>query len=468
MEGTDRMKSKAQLFFEGVHNQSIAVIGIGVSNTGLIQLLAAHGAHVTACDRRTRAQLGDAADLLESAGVTLKLGESYLEDLSPAILFRTPGMDYHHPVLTALRKDGAVVTSEMEVFFDLCPCSIIAVTGSDGKTTTTTLIAEMLRAQGRRVHLGGNIGRALLPTVLEIHPEDIAVVELSSFQLISMRQSPEIAVITNLSPNHLDVHKNMAEYIDAKRNLYLHQNAFSTTVLNADNETTASFAPDIRGRLRWFSLRHPVQNGAYLNEEGILCTAKNGTVTPLFSADTIRLPGIHNTANYLAAIAAVDTLVAKEHMRHVASTFGGVEHRIEFVRELDGVQWYNDSIATSPTRAIAGLEAFTQKLILLAGGYDKQIPFEPLVPYLIEKVRLLILTGATAEKIERAVRSHPSYRPGAPEICHAADLAESVSLAHKYAAPGDIVSLSPACASFDSYANFEARGKHYKDLVHQL
>lgn len=454
-------------FFAEMRGKRVAVIGIGVSNTELSKLLARQGAPVTVCDRRTRDQI-EAATELEAAGCALRLGENYLENLNAEVVFRTPGMYFYHPALTALRERGAAVTSEMEVFFDLCPCKTIAVTGSDGKTTTTTLIAEMLRAQGRTVHLGGNLGRALLPEVFAMRPEDVAVVELSSFQLISMRRSPDVAVITNVTPNHLDVHGSMEEYIGAKRNLYLHQNAFSATVLGADNDIAASFAPEVRGRLRWFSLERPVENGAYLGEDGVLRYVCNGEVEALFPASDIRLPGMHNVANYLAAIAAVRDVVDAESIHEVARTFGGVEHRIELVREVDGVKWYNDSIATSPSRAIAGLKSFRQKLVVIAGGYDKKIPFEPLAPHVVERVRLLILTGDTADQIEAAVTAHPDYRPGSPEILRAESLEDAVRVAREKTCPGDVVSLSPACASFDRYPNFEARGRHFKELVNAL
>jgi len=432
----------------------------------------AKGAHVLACDKRNREQLGPAADGLESAGAQLYLGETYLDNLDADIIFRTPGMYYNLPELKAFREQGVVVTSEMEVFAQLCPCPIIAVTGSDGKTTTSTLIAKMLEAQGsvscwrrRRVHLGGNIGRALLPIVEEIAPGDIAVLELSSFQLISMRAGFDVAVVTNVTPNHLDVHGCMEEYIDAKSNIFRHQNAFSKTILNRDNAVTRAFADEVRGELRFFSYRGEVARGAFLRADGMLCYAAGGTITPILHKSEIKLPGEHNVENYLTAIAAVYDLVSIEAIREVARHFGGVEHRIELVTEKAGVRWYNDSIATSPTRTIAGLNAFDQKVILLAGGYDKHIPFEPMAGAVVEKVRLLILTGPTAGAIEQAIVSHSQYDARDMTILHAADLPQAVALARENAISGDVVLLSPACASFDAYPNFEARGRHFKELV---
>lgn len=460
------MQQTPKEFFDSIREKKVAFLGIGVSNTDTMKFFALQGITVIACDKKEEIDVV-LEDELKRLGIDLRLGEHYLDNLDADIIIRSPGFYYHRPELKTFRQQGKIITSEMELFFDLCPCPIIAVTGSDGKTTTTTLIAQMLLTQDKTVHLGGNIGKALLPEILMIRPSDWAVVELSSFQLISMRRSPEIAVITNVTPNHLDVHGEMQEYIDAKKNIYLHQNAFGKTVLNADNEITASFASELRGQGTFFSLEKKVENGAYLREDGRLTLAHHGKDIPLFHRDQIRIPGIHNVANYLAAMSAVDGLVDPEQMKKVAQEFGGVEHRIEFVREKDGVKWYNDSIATSPTRVIAGLRSFGQKIIVIAGGYDKKIPFEPLAPELIEHTKLLILTGDTADKIENAVKANENYH-GLPAIVRASSLENAVQIADKQSSCGDVVSLSPACASFDCYPNFEARGQHFKQLVLSL
>jgi len=459
------LDSRIARFFESVKGKRVAFCGVGVSNTPLVAQFAAKGAHVIACDKRSREQLGPAADALEAAGAQLRLGEAYLDNLDADIVFRTPGMYYHLPALKAFREQGVIVTSEMEVFAQLCPCPIIAVTGSDGKTTTSTLIAKILEAQGRRVHLGGNIGRALLPIVEEIDPGDIAVLELSSFQLISMRSGLDVAVVTNVTPNHLDVHGCMEEYVEAKRNILRHQDAFSKTILNRDNAVTRGFADEVRGELRFFSYKEELLYGAFLRKDGMLCYASGSGAEPLLHKSEIKLPGEHNVENYLAAIAAVYDLVSVGAVREVARNFGGVEHRIELAAEKSGIRWYNDSIATSPSRTLAGLNAFAQKVILLAGGYDKQIPFQPMAQAVVEKVRLLILTGPTAGAIEQAIVSHPQYDAAQMPILHARDLPQAVALARDNAVPGDVVLLSPACASFDAYPNFEARGKHFKELV---
>ncbi len=462
------MYYKLENFYNSVKGKRIAFCGVGISNLPLIYKFKDLGAEVYACDRRTRELLGATGDELEAAGVGLILGADYLKNLDVDIIFRTPGMNFFLPELCEARRRGIVVTSEMEVFFDLCPCKVFAVTGSDGKTTTTTLISKMLETGGYKVHLGGNIGRPLLPIIDEIDKDDCAVVELSSFQLISMRKSPNVSVITNVAPNHLDVHKTMDEYIDAKRNIMIHQNAFSRTVLNADNEITAAFEKDVRGQTVMFSYKNPVSNGAYYGADGVLYMANKGNIIPVMTRSDIKVLGEHNVENFLAAICAVWGYVEPEDIAKTAREFTGVEHRIEFVREVGGVKYYNDSIATSPTRTIAGLAAYDRKIVLLAGGYDKHIPFEPLAEHVINKVKHLVLTGPTADKIEAVVRKHPDFVASGIVIEHASDLPDAVSKAAAVAVAGDIVALSPACASFDAYPNFEKRGLHFKELVNTL
>ena len=464
------MNQNVEDFFGKIKGKKIALCGIGGSNLPLAELFLNKGAKIFACDSRTKEALGETAQILEKNGAVLQLGKGYLNNLTEMdIVFRTPGMKFYLPELTAARKNGVVVTSEMELFFDLCPCEIFAVTGSDGKTTTTTVISEMLKASGRTVHLGGNIGRPLLPIIEQIKFDDIAVVELSSFQLISMRESPDVAVVTNLAPNHLDMHKDMAEYIDAKKNILLHQNAFSRTVLNLDNEITKGFANTVRGDVFLFSRQKSCERGAWVSEDGAIFMSWNGTTTELMKKSDIRIPGNHNVENYLAAICAVWGYVTPEQMRNVAKTFGGVEHRSEFVREVNGVRYYNDSIASSPTRTASGtLSLYDQKIIIIAGGYDKKIPFDELGPIIVDKVKLLILLGNTADKIEEAVKKSSAYFEGNPKIIRVSSMEEAVNAAYQNAEKGDIVSMSPACASFDLYPNFAARGNHFKELVRKL
>jgi UDP-N-acetylmuramoylalanine--D-glutamate ligase len=325
----------------------------------------------------------------------------------------------------------------------------------------------MLEAEGKKVFVGGNIGNPLLPEIENITKDDYVVVELSSFQLISMRKSPDVAIVTNVAPNHLDVHKDMDEYVEAKKNILLHQNAFSRTVLNRDNEITEGFRKDVRGQSLGFSMERKLHNGAWLDPKGMLHMAYRGIDVPILDRKDIAIIGDHNVANYLTAITAVWGYVGVDSIKKVAKEFKGVEHRIELVRELNGVKYYNDSIASSPTRTIAGLKAFESPVHLIAGGYDKHIPFEPMVPYINEKVKNIYLTGATADKIEAAIRENKDYK-GKPEIIRCDNLDMAVNKAHELAEEGEVVTLSPACASFDCFANFMVRGNYFKDLVNKL
>ena len=453
-----------QDYLYSLKNRAVAVIGIGVSNTPLIRLLLQNNIDVTACDKRCRADLGALADELEQSGAKLQLGENYLDGLDQDVIFRTPGMRPDLPQLLAAQEKGSVITSEMEVFFDVCPCPIIAVTGSDGKTTTTTMIAELLKASGRTVHVGGNIGKPLLAEVGDMAPEDSVVLELSSFQLMTMKKSPHICVVTNLSPNHLDMHKGMEEYVASKENIFLYQDAGDVAVFNLDNEITCEQSHRAKGEVRMFSRRSGVRNGVYLRGEEIV-RCRDGAETVVMTTADIKLPGIHNVENYMAAIAALDGLVDDATIRAFAREFGGVEHRIELVRTFNDVRYYNDSIASSPTRTIAGLRAFREKVILIAGGYDKNIPFDVLGPEVVEHVKVLVLCGATAHKIRAAVESAPDYAVGKPEILAAASLREAAEMARDCARAGDVVTLSPACASFDQFRNFMERGKAFKEIV---
>ena len=418
-----------QEYIASLRGGTVAVIGIGVSNTPLLRLLLREGIAVTACDRSDRAKLGALAEELEAA-----------------------------------RARGSVITSEMEVFFQVCPCPIIAVTGSDGKTTTTTIIAELLRAAGHTVHVGGNIGHPLLAEAGSIRPTDWAVLELSSFQLMTMTRSPHIAVLTNLAPNHLDVHKSMEEYVWAKENIFRHQQPGDTAIFNLDNAITRELSAHAPGRALYFSRREEPENGVFLRGDAVI-SRRDGRERQIMTTEDIRLPGVHNVENYMAAIAAVDGLVPDDVIRTFARAFNGVEHRIELVRTWRGVRFYNDSIASSPSRTIAGLRSFKEKVILIAGGYDKHIPFDVLGPEVVEHVKLLILCGATADKIRAAVEQAPGYRPGHPEILDVTPFQRAVETARDRAVPGDVVTLSPACAAFDQFKNFMERGKTFKAIV---
>ena len=453
------MQSAFETYFSSIKDKKIAVLGLGVSNRPLVRLLLEYGCDVVGCDKTPRENLDAEVLALEEAGCRLHVGEDYLEGVCADIVFRTPGMHPGNPAIQALAAQGAKITSEMDVFFAVCPCPIIAVTGSDGKTTTTTLISEMLKAAGKTVWLGGNIGTPLLPRTRQMGPEDYAVVELSSFQLMDMTHSPSRAVVTNLAPNHLDIHKDMEEYVDAKKNIFKFQDETGLLILNADNAITASFRGN--GQTRFFTRQG---DGHICLKGGIIC--REGE--KVLDTAEILLPGVHNIENYMAAIAAVEGLVPDETIHQVARTFGGVEHRIELVRVKNGVRFYNDSIASSPSRTIAGLRSFPEKVILIAGGYDKHIPYDVLGPEICAHVKKLFLGGATGEKIRQAVVSCPDYDPAALEIQDCGTFAPAVHAAAEAAEPGDVVLMSPASAAFDQFKNFMVRGDYYKKLVQEL
>ena len=446
-----------ETYFTSLKGKRIAVLGLGVSNRPLVRLLLEFGCDVIGCDRTPREKLEAEVLKLEQAGCKLSLGDTYLDGIEADLVFRTPGMHPGNPALEALRQKGAEVTSEMEVFFEVCPCRILAVTGSDGKTTTTTLISEMLKADGKQVWLGGNIGTPLLPLVRQMQETDFAVVELSSFQLMDMRRSPDRAVITNLAPNHLDVHKDMQEYVDAKKNIFQFHKEKDLLVLNADNAITAELQGP--GQTRFFSRQG--KNCHVRQENGMIFRGGE----PVWATADILLPGVHNIENYMAAIAVVEGWVSDEAVVTVAKNFGGVEHRIELVRIKDGVRFYNDSIASSPSRTIAGLRSFPEKVILIAGGYDKQIPYDVLGPEICQHVKKLFLCGATAEKIRMAVEACSGEQP---EMVDCGVFENAVRAAAAAAESGDVVLMSPASASFDQFKNFMVRGECFKQIVKEL
>jgi len=453
------MISAFETYFNSLKGKKIAVLGLGVSNRPLVRLLLEFGCDVVGCDRTPREKLDGEVLELETLGCKLHVGETYLEGVEADLLFRTPGMHPGHPAIEALRSRGAEVTSEMEVFFEVCPCTLLAVTGSDGKTTTTTLVSEMLKASGKTVWLGGNIGTPLLPLVRQMKEEDFAVVELSSFQLMDMRRSPVRALVTNLAPNHLDVHKDMDEYVESKKNIFRYQDENGLLVLNADNAITAAFRGN--GITRFFSRQG---EGHIWLKDGVICRGQE----EVLAVEDILIPGVHNVENYMAAIAMVDGLVEDETIRQVAKTFGGVEHRIELVRIKDGVKFYNDSIASSPSRTIAGLRSFSEKVILIAGGYDKHIPYDVLGPEICAHVKKLFLGGATGTLIREAVESCPAFDPTQLEIMDCETFEPAVRAAAAAAQAGDIVLMSPASAAFDQFKNFMVRGEFYKKLIKEL
>lgn len=435
-------------------DKKVGFIGLGVSNTPILRLLLQAGAVCSVRDMK--ALPPEEAEALTREGVAIHCGETYLEGIDEEYLFLSPAVRSDLPKLAEAKERGTVLTNEMEEFFRLCPCPIIAVTGSDGKTTTTTLIAKLLEAEGKTVHLGGNIGRNLLCELDAMTKDHFAVVELSSFQLMKMTRSPMIAVVTNISPNHLNWHVDMEEYVSAKESIFLFQQAENKLIVNKDDSYAARCASKAKGKVKFTSGKEKAD--VWFDETGIY----RGET--LVVKDTeIRLVGIHNRYNYAQAICATEGLVSDEAIRKVARDFGGVEHRCEFVREKDGVKYYNSSIDSSPTRTAACVNSFKVPLVVICGGYDKNIPLEPLGELFPGRVKHAVLCGATSEKIQKVLDA-----VGYTAYTRVSDFEEAVKTASSLAEEGDCVVLSPAAASFDMFKNFAVRGETFKKLVQEL
>ncbi|WP_315122360.1 UDP-N-acetylmuramoyl-L-alanine--D-glutamate ligase [uncultured Clostridium sp.] len=458
------MKKSFSEFKEYIKNKKTAVLGMGVSNRPLIDLLIKLEANVTAFDKKTAEQLGSVTSELEKKGVSLVLGEDYLEKLDGYdVIFKTPSVRNDIPALLRAKEKGAYITSEMEEFIRYCPAKIYGITGSDGKTTTTTLVYNMLKEEGYNTWVGGNIGTPLFSRIEEISKDDKVVLELSSFQLMTIDCPVDISLITNISPNHLDVHKDMEEYIDAKKNIFRYGKENNILVLNRDNEITNKMKEEVIGKTIQFSLKEEVLNGAYYNNNNLYIMGNK-----VCNVEEIKLKGMHNVENLLAAFCCVYKEVSIENMRKVAVNFAGVSHRMEFVREVKEVNFYNDSIASSPTRTLAGLKAFNKPVILIAGGYDKNISFDTLAKEGYGLVKALILLGDTKDKIKHVFEEEMKKNNINISIYIVDSLEEAVNTSLDIAITGDIVTLSPACASFDMFANFEERGNRFKEIVNNI
>ncbi len=458
------MKKQFSEFKEFIKGKNVAVVGIGVSNIPLIRFLVKLGAVVTAFDQKTREELGEIADEFDNLSVSLELGEGYLDRLTGFdVVFKTPSMRIDSEALVRAKNEGAYITSEMEEFVRYCKGKVFGVTGSDGKTTTTTIISKLLSEAGYKTWVGGNIGTPLFANIEEINEEDMVVLELSSFQLMTMNLPIEVALVTNLAPNHLDMHKDMQEYIDSKKNIFLYQDKRGVLVLNRENEITHSFVEEAKGKVLEFSSKREIKDGAYFKDNILFLNEEE-----VCNKDDIVIKGMHNIENYLAAFLAVKDDVSISVMKKVAQTFTGVEHRCELVREVDGVKYYNDSIASSPTRTLAGLFAFDRRVILIAGGYDKQIPFEPLAEEGHPYIKHLILLGDTKEQIKKSFDKLKEEKGIDTSIVLVNTLEEAVEKARELSEEGDVVTLSPACASFDMFPNFAVRGNKFKEIVNKL
>ena len=483
---------KVTKYREYLKGKKVDVLGAGISNAPLIDFLLQSGAVVTVHDKKPVELLALDVKALEQKGVSFVCGDTYLDEICGEIVFRTPGIRYDAPGILAALERGAVLTSEMETFISLCPCKILAVTGSDGKSTTSTLTAKILEAQGYTVHLGGNIGRPLLPDIDNIGKDDFVVIELSSFQLHTVNRFenkglpfahmtfPSGAVVTNVSPNHLNWHTDMDEYVESKAAVFESMESGARFVTNADYPITAEFSERARklGReVVLFSSQKELPQGLFLRRtanDGYAIIRRNGAVEKeLLTKDDILLRGIHNAENYMAAIALTEKYVGIDAVKRVAESFGGVRHRLELCRVKDGVSFYNSSIDSSPSRTLAALSTFPEKtsekaLVLVMGGADKNIPFDGMGAEIIRKAKAVYLSGPTTDKIKAAIMQDEAYCEGAIEIVCCDCFDEAVKGAAACATEGDSVLLSPACTSFDAFNNFEERGNRFKEIVSTL
>lgn len=464
-----------ELIKNRIKNARCAVLGFGVSNIPLVELLLECGNEITVHDKNEFRKLDSRAQEFSSRGVRFVTGDNYLDKIDADIIFRSPGIRPDYEGIVKAVRNGAELISEMELFLELTPARVFAITGSDGKTTTTTVTYKLLEKEfensDTNIYVGGNIGMPLLSRVGEMSEKDICVLELSSFQLFTMRKSPERAVITNLSPNHLDWHADMHEYIDAKNNIYKYGCSHLTT--NANNAYCLELIKDCGCDVSLFSAHLSAERivagigksqSAYCLENGFICHLRDDKIECLLDTNEILVPGAHNIENYMAAISLTEGIVSNETIKYIASTFKGVEHRLELVREFDGVKYYNSSIDSSPSRTAAALSALKEKPIVICGGYDKNIPFEPLAKALDQRAKAVILTGATAEKIYDAILNEKS----SVKVYKEKDFEGAVLLARNIAERGDTVLLSPACASFDFFKNFMERGNRFKQIVNDF
>lgn len=460
-----------EAFLSYINNKSVGLLGLGISNAPLVSKLLSWGASkVTVRDKKPKEEILTRFPFLsEINGIRFICGDAYLEGIDEELILKTPGIRYDVPELLAARERGTEISSEIELFFRFCPAYKIAVTGSDGKTTTTSLIYEMLKAEGKNVFLGGNIGQPLLYRINDIEKDDVVVAELSSFQLHTQNKSPDVAVITNISPNHLDWHKDFAEYKDAKASILKYQTEGGIAVLNGANEGSLEYKKYVKGTLRTFlGKTKPDAEGAYVKDEYICYKDRYGD-KKIVSVCDIKIPGYHNVENYMAAICATRGLVTDESVRKVAESFTGVKHRLQLVRVKDGVKFYNSSIDSSPSRTAAALSSFKGKnVVVILGGKDKKVPFDSLSKELSEKCKCAVLTGMAMDKIYDDVSKTKEFEKGKIKFYKEPDFEAAVKLAASLAKDGDAVLLSPACTSFDRFLNFEQRGEFFTDIVNSL
>ena len=460
---------KLQEFNEYIKYRKVAIIGLGVSNLPLLDYLYENKANVTIFDERNIDEIPkEVLDKMTQYNFGFYFGNNSLENLKGFnIIFRSPSCLPTRPELQEEEKNGAIVTTEIEMLMKMAPCKIIGVTGSDGKTTTTSLINSILQKANYNTFLGGNIGTPLFTKLKDIKPDDIIVLELSSFQLMGMEISPDIAVITNITPNHLNIHKDYNEYIDAKKNIFKYQDENGIVVLNYDNEITRKLAKDAKSKVIFFSSNEKLENG-FIVDENVIKECEDKIRKHILSSKDVLLRGKHNYENIATALAATNTLVDTDIAVQAIKEFKPVEHRLEFIKEIDGVKWYNDSVSSSPTRTIAGLYSFDEDIVLIAGGYDKNLDYKPIAKPILEKVKSLILLGQTSGKIFDAVKEESERQNKNIDIYICENLEETANLAKKVSRKGEVVLFSPASASFDMFKNFADRGNKFKNIVNSL
>ena len=463
------VNEKLEEFNNYIKNKRVAIIGLGVSNVPLIEYLYNLGSKITLFDNKPIDKLDkNILDKMYEYKLKFSFGENYLSKLNGFdIIFRSPSCRPDLPEIKREIKRGAILTSEIEMVLELCPGTTIGVTGSDGKTTTTSLIYEILKEQELNCYLGGNIGMPLFTKISQMKPEDYVVLELSSFQLMTMNVSPNIAIITNITPNHLDIHKSYQEYIEAKENIFKYQNENDLLILNYDNEITKELSKKANSKIIFFSRKEKLENGVVL-DNNIVKVCENGLRRHIVNMNNSNLRGVHNGENACAAIAATSNLANVETQSKAIYKFKGVNHRLEFVKEIDNVKWFNDSIASSPTRTIAGLNSFNENIVLIAGGYDKHLDYNSLAKPIINKVSNLILLGQTSNKIYDAVNIELKKSDNKINMYKVETLEDAITKAKEVSKKGDIVLFSPASASFDMFKNFEERGNKFKQIVNKL
>lgn len=460
---------KLEEFNRSLKNKNVAIIGLGVSNMPLLSYMKDKKANVTIFAETDENKIDkNILNTINKYKYETSFGKDALSKLKNFdIIFRSPSCLPTRKELVEEKQRGAIVTTEIEMLMKLAPCKIIGITGSDGKTTTTSLVYSILKKAGYKTYLGGNIGLPLFTKLNEITPEDIIVLELSSFQLMGMEQSPNIGVITNITPNHLNIHKDYQEYIDAKKNIFKYQQERDIVVLNYDNEITRKCIKEANSKVVLFSVKEKLENG-FIVDNNTIKQCEDGVRKHILDTSEVLLRGEHNYENIATALATTKTLVNMDTAIQAVKEFKAVEHRLEFVKEINGSKWYNDSVSSSPTRTIAGLNSFSEDIILIAGGYDKNLDYTPIAKPILDKVKTLILLGQTSGKIFEAVKREEEKEEKNIDIYMCETLEETVNLAKKLSKPGEVVLFSPASASFDLFKNFADRGEKFKNLVNQL